>query len=159
MKLPKEIVEALKIKEPDDAWVYLTTSDVQGKCNISPQLFTDVYDDEFILMPDLFAVKTKINLNENRVGVVTVAKPSKGVSWSMRGPCGHIEWGLPDNYSFQGITAGDILKKWGEWDEKESFDALPEEVQPSVIAQRGVIVLKVAECYSNESDNSGQKLQ
>lgn len=158
MKLPKEIVEALKIKDPDDVWVYLTTCDVQGKCNISPQLFTDVYDDEFLLMPDLFAVKTKINLNENRVGVVTVAKPSEGVAWAMRGPCGHIEWGLPDNYSFQGITAGDVLKKWGEWDEKESFDALPEEVQPSVIAQRGVIVLKVAECYSYKAEESGKKL-
>lgn len=29
-------------------------------------------------MPDLFAVKTKINLNENRVGIVTIAHPVEG---------------------------------------------------------------------------------
>ena len=66
MKLTKEIVEALKVKKPDDVEVYLTTSSINGKCNILPLLFTDVYQDEYILMPDLFAVKTKINLNENR---------------------------------------------------------------------------------------------
>ncbi len=104
-------------------------------------------------------MKTKINLNENRVGVLTVAKPSEGVTWALRGPCGHIEWGVPDNYSFQGIKAGDVLKKWGNWDERESVDALPEDVRPPVVAQRGVIVLKVAECYSYKADDSGKKLQ
>lgn len=158
MKLPREILDALRIKEPDDVVVYLTTSSVDGRCNISPQLFTDVYADEFILMPDLFAVKTKINLNENRVGVVTVAHPAEGKTWALRGPCGHIEWGLPDNYDFQGVKAGDVLKKWGEWSEKEAFSALPAEIRPSVIAQRGVIVLKVAECFSVNPADAGKKL-
>ncbi len=157
MKLPKEIVDVLKIKEPDDLIVYLTTSSVDGKCNIMPSLFTDVYDDEFILIPDLFAVKTKINLNENRVGVVTIAYPSEGKKWALRGPCGHIEWGVPDNYSFQGIRAGDVLKKWGDWEEKEPFASLPEDIRPAVVAQRGVIVLKVAECYTYEPEVSGKK--
>ncbi len=158
MKLPKEIVDVLKIKEPDDLIVYLTTSSVDGKCNIMPSLFTDVYDDEFILIPDLFAVKTKINLNENRIGVVTIAYPSEGKKWALRGPCGHIEWGVPDNYSFQGIRAGDVLRKWGDWEEREPFTSLPEDIRPAVIAQRGVIVLKVAECYSYESEESGRKI-
>ncbi len=158
MKLPKEIVDALRIKQPDDVIVYLTTCSVDGKCNISPQLFTDVYADEFILMPDLFAVKTKINLNENRVGVVTIAHPVGGKAWALRGPCGHIEWGLPDNYDFQGVKAGDILKKWGEWSEKESFSALPADVRPTVIAQRGVIVLKAADCFSVNLEDSGKKI-
>ncbi|MEK6673757.1 MAG: pyridoxamine 5'-phosphate oxidase [Nitrospirota bacterium] len=158
MKLTKEIVEALKVKNPDDVEVYLTTSSINGKCNILPLLFTDVYQDEYILMPDLFAVKTKINLNENRVGVLTVAHPAEGKKWAFRGPCGHIEWGLPDNYDFQGVKAGDILKKWGDWSEKESFSGLPEDIRPSVIAQRGVIVLKVAECYSFNPDDSGKKI-
>ena len=158
MKLPKEIVDALRIKQPDDVIVYLTTCSVDGKCNISPQLFTDVYADEFILMPDLFAVKTKINLNENRVGVVTIAHPAEGKTWALRGPCGHIEWGLPDNYDFQGVKAGDILKKWGEWSEKESFSALPAEHRPNVIAQRGVIVLKAADCLSVNLEDSGKKI-
>ena len=158
MKLPKEIVDALRIKQPDDAIVYLTTCGVDGKCNISPQLFTDVYADEFILMPDLFAVKTKINLNENRVGVVTIAHPAEGKAWALRGPCGHIEWGLPDNYDFQGVKAGDILKKWGEWSKKESFSALPPDVRPNVIAQRGVIVLKATDCLSVDLEDSGKKI-
>lgn len=158
MKLTREIVDALKINKPDDVWVYLTTCGVDGKCNVSPQLFTDVYEDEFILMPDLFAVKTKINLNENKVGVLTIANPSKGKSWALRGPCGHIEWGLPDNYNFQGVKAGDILKRWGDWTEKESLDGLPPDIRPPVIAQRGIIVLKVAECYSFNAEESGKKL-
>ena len=109
-------------------------------------------------MPDPLAVKTKINLNENRVGVLTVAHPCRGKEVGLSGPCGHIEWGLPDNYDFQGVKAGDILKKWGDWSEKESFSGLPEDIRPSVIAQRGVIVLKVAECYSFSPDDSGKKL-
>ena len=36
MKLTKEIVEALKVKKPDDVEVYLTTSSINGKCNILP---------------------------------------------------------------------------------------------------------------------------
>lgn len=158
MKLTREIIDTLKIKNPDDVVVYLTTSSVDGRCNISPQLFTDIYMDEFILMPDLFAVKTKINLNENRVGVVTIAHPVEGRTWALRGPCAHIEWGLPDNYEFQGVKAGDILKKWGDWSEKESFHSLPEDVRPAVVAQRGVIVLKVAECYSFNVEDSGRKV-
>jgi len=78
MKLPKDIIDTLKIKSLEDMQVYLTTCSIDGKCNISPQLFTDVYMDEFILMPDLFAVKTKINLNEQRVGVVTISHPVEG---------------------------------------------------------------------------------
>jgi hypothetical protein len=158
VKLTKEIIDTLKISEPGNVAVYLTTCDVEGKCNILPSLFTDVYDDEFILIPDLFAVKTKINLNENRVGVVTIANSAQGKTWALRGPCGHIEWGLPDNYNFQGMKAGDILKRWGNWEEKESFTDLPDEERPSVIAQRGVIVLKVAECYSLNADDSGEKV-
>ena len=148
MKLSKEIVDTIKTGAPDDVAVYLTTSDIDGSCNILPSLFADVYDDEFILIPDLCAVKTKINLNENRVGVISVTRNSDGGAWALRGPCGHVEWGLPDNYIFQGMKAGDILKKWGDWTQMDSIMALPQELRPSVIAQRGVIVLKVAECFT-----------
>ncbi|MCL4492197.1 MAG: pyridoxamine 5'-phosphate oxidase [Nitrospirae bacterium] len=158
MKLTREIIDALRIKSQGDIAVYLTTCSVGGKCNVSPQFFTDIYEDEFILMPDLFAIKTKINLNENRVGVVTVAYPAEAKAWALRGPCGHIEWGLPDNYVFQGVKAGDILKKWGDWSGKEPFSDLPQEIRPSVIAQRGVIVLKVAECLSFSAGDSGRKI-
>jgi len=76
----------------------------------------------------------------------------------LRGPCAHIEWGLPDNYDFQGVKAGDILKRWGDWSEREPFSDLPGELRLTVIAQRGVIVLKVAECYSFGTDDSGKKI-
>lgn len=154
MKLSKEIVDTIKTGNPDDVSVYLTTSDIDGKCNILPSLFIDIHDDEFVLIPDLFAVKTKINLNENRVGVISVTRNSDGRGWALRGPCGHVEWGLPDNYIFQGMKAGEILKKWGDWSQKDSFIAIPEELRPTVLAQRGVIVLKVAECFTLRAEGT-----
>ncbi len=142
MKLPRELVDVLKIKHPDDTVVYLTTSGLDGKPNISVQQFTDVLDDEFVLMPDLFAQKTKVNLNENMVGTLTVAWPSESSGWAIEGPCNIFQWGHPPNYSFQGLKAGKILSGWGEWDQRECPDALAEEVRPTVFAQRGVIVLQ-----------------
>ncbi len=142
MKLPSELIDALKVKKPCDTIAYLATSGLDGKPNLAVQQFTDVLDDEFVLMPDLFAQKTKINLNENLVGALTIAWPSELSGWSIEGPCNIFQWGHPENYSFQGLKAGPILSGWGEWDQKESLDTLPEDMRPTVFAQRGVIVLK-----------------
>lgn len=141
MKLPRELINALKINNPGDTVVYLTTSGLDGKPNLAVQQFTDVLDDEFVLMPDLFAQKTKVNLNENFVGALSIASPSELSGWTVEGPCNIFQWGHPPNYSFQGLKAGPILSTWGEW--QESPETLPEDVRPTVIAQRGVIVLKV----------------
>jgi uncharacterized protein len=142
MKLPRELIDALKIKKIGDTVAYLATSGLDGKPNLAVQQFTDVLDDEFVLMPDLFAQKTKVNLNENLVGTLTIAWPSELSGWVVEGPCNIFQWGHPPNYSFQGLKAGPILSGWGEWDQKESPDTLPEDIRPTVFAQRGVIVLK-----------------
>ena len=141
MKLPKELVEALRIGAPGNTLAYLVTASLEGKPNLLPQAFTDVLDDEFVLMPDLFAQKTKVNLNENLVGALSVAYPS-GIGWVIEGPCNVFQWGHPPGYRFQGLRAGEVLERWGEWDRLESIDDLPEEVRPTVFAQRGVLVIR-----------------
>jgi|AGTN01.3.fsa_nt_gi hypothetical protein len=149
-KIPKEVVELLRIKEPLDTVVYLTTSDLSGKTNVSVQFLTDVVDDEYVLIPDLFAQKTKVNLNENLRGVVSIGWPDEGRAWFIEGPANVFQWGHPPNYRFQGLRAGDVLDGWGDWESRESFDALPEEVRPQVIAQRGVIVVKAERVWRQE---------
>jgi hypothetical protein len=149
MKLPKELVDLLRIGAPGDVAAYLATASRDGKPNLLPQAFTDVLDDEFVLMPDLFAQKTKVNLNENLVGALSVAHPS-GIGWVIEGPCNVFQWGHPPGYRFQGLRAGDVLERWGEWDRLESIDDLPEEVRPTVFAQRGVLVIRAERVRTTE---------
>lgn len=158
MKLTDEMKAVLRIGSASDAVTYLTTSSVTGKCNIMLQPYTDVYDDEFIFMPDLFAQKTKININENRVGVVTVANPVDRRTWAFRGPCNIMQWGHPDKFNFHGVTAGEVLGKWGDWGSLEPYNVADEGIVPRAVGQRGVIVLKVEEVYSTGSDESGKQL-
>jgi hypothetical protein len=141
MKLPKELVDALRIGAPGTAVAWLATASREGKPNLLPQPFTDVLDDEFVLMPDLFAQKTKVNLNENQVGALSVALPA-GLDWVVEGPCNVFQWGHPPAYRFQGLRAGDVLGRWGEWDRLEPIDGLPEDARPAVFAQRGVLVIR-----------------
>jgi hypothetical protein len=150
MKIPKALAEALRIKSADDTKVYLTTAARDGKPNVSVQQFTDVLRDEFVLLPDLFAQKTKVNLNENLVGAITIAHPESLRGWVLEGPCNIFQWGHPPNYPFAGLRAGEILEGWGDWEAREPFDQLPEDERPAVIAQRGVIVLKVENVRSPE---------
>jgi uncharacterized protein len=150
MKLPRELADALRIKEPRDTVVYLTTCGLDGKPNLARQQFTDILDDEYILMPDLFAQKTKVNLNENLAAALTVAWPEALRGWVIEGPCNIFQWGHPAGYSFQGLKAGFILSGWGEWDRQESLNALPDDLRPTVFAQRGVIVLRAARIFRKE---------
>jgi len=150
MKIPEPLIEALRIKSPGDAKVYLATAGRDGRPNVSPQQFTDVLRDEYVLLPDLFAQKTKVNLNENLVGAITIAHPESLRGWVLAGPCNVFQWGHPPNYAFAGVKAGEILGGWGDWEARESIDALPEGERPTVVAQRGVIVLKVESVRSPE---------
>ncbi len=143
MKIPEPLAEALRIRSPSDVQVYLTTAGRDGKPNVSPQQFTDVLRDEYVLLPDLFAQKTKVNLNENLVGAITIAHPESLRGWVLEGPCNVFQWGHPPNYAFAGLKAGEILGGWGDWETREPIDELPESERPTVVAQRGVIVLKV----------------
>lgn len=147
MKLPPELVEALRIKGPLDTIAYLTTSDLSGRTNVLVQHYTDVHDDEFILFPDLFAQKTKVNLNENLRGVVSVSHPDAASAWIVEGPCNVFQWGHPPNYRFEGLRAQDVLDNWGDWDSREPFDQVPDDIRPEVVAQRGVIVVHAERVY------------
>ena len=158
MKLTEEMKEALKIGSSSDVVTYLFTSTANGKANLYLQPYTDVYQDEFILSPDLFAQKTKININENRVAVMTVSNPASGQSWAFRGPCNIIQWGHPPKFSFHGVLAGDVLAKWGDWGKLEPYDVVDEEIRPKAVGQRGVFVVKVEEVYSTSPGNSGKKI-
>ena len=149
--IPSELAEVLKIKSPLDTIVYLTTSDLSGRTNVAVQPFTDVLDGQFVLIPDLFAQKTKVNLNERLWGVVSVAWPDRDAGWLIEGPTNIFQWGHPPNYRFQGLKAADILGGWGDWDSRESFDGVPEELRPQVVAQRGVIVVKAEKVWRQES--------
>jgi len=148
--IPPELVEVLRIKSPLDTVAYLTTSDLSGRTNVTPQHFTDVLDGQFVLFPDLFAQKTKVNLNENLWGVVSIGWPDEARGWRIEGPTNVFQWGHPPNYRFQGLKAADILGGWGDWEAKESFDGVPDEVRPQVVAQRGVIVVKAEKVWQQE---------
>jgi hypothetical protein len=156
MKLTDQMKEALRVGSPKSVVTYLVTSSVTGKCNIYLQPYTDVYKDEFIISPDLFAQKSKININENRVAVMTVTHPSSGQSWAFRGPCNIIQWGHPAKFSFHGVLAGEALEKWGDWGKLEPYDGADEDIRPKAVGQRGVFVLKVEEVYSADPRDAGK---
>lgn len=158
MKLTDEMKNVLSMSGDPAIVTYLTTSTIGGKCNIHLQPYTDVYGDDFILMPDLFAQKTKINLNENRVGVLTVGNPAAGTTWAFRGPCNVFQWGHPPKFNFHSLTAGEVLEKWGDWNALEKLDTVDEDIRPKAIGQRGVIVIKVDEVYDYHASESGKRI-
>lgn len=149
MKLPQEIVSLLKIKGINDTVVYLATSSLNGNINLMPSPYTDVYLDEYILIPDLFAQKTKVNLNENRLGLISIVLPSDDKSITIEGPGNIIQWGHPEKFRFYDLTAGYILKHWGNWTEKENLLNDENQAKPEVFAQRGVIVIKAENIIYN----------
>ncbi len=149
MKLPQEIVTLLKIKEINDTTVYLATSSLSGNINLLLSPYSDVYLDEYILIPDLFAQKTKVNLNENRYGLISIVLPENQKNITIEGPANIIQWGHPPKFKFFEVTAGNILEQWGTWTEKENILDDANLVKPEVFAQRGVIVIKAEKIKTN----------
>lgn len=140
MTLPPTIVELLRARSPRRGAAYLATASISGLPNLLVQPFTDV-EGELVLMPDLFAQKTRVNLNENPRAVLTVEASGGAGTFALEGPCNVFQWGHPDAYRWRGLRAGDVLARWGDWSLVEPFDGLPEEARPTVLAQRGVIAL------------------
>ncbi len=142
MKLTKNLAARLKANAPERFTVYLTTVSLDGKPNILPLPFTDIVDDELILFPDLFAQKTKVNLNENARAALSFA--DGGTEVVLEGVADIVQWGHPQRLRLFGLEAGEVLKRWGDWDEtvEPVIEAADEEIRPSVFAQRGVIVFK-----------------
>ncbi len=140
--MTENLVTRLKANAPGRFTAYLTTASLGGRPNVLPLPFTDVVDDELILFPDLFAQKTKVNLNENTHAALSFADDETGVV--LEGVADIVQWGHPPRFRLFGLAAGEVLEKWGDWDEtvEPVLEAADEELQPSVYAQRGVIVFK-----------------
>lgn len=157
-KLTQEMKDVLKVVGKGGAVVHLTTCSKDGKPNIVAERFITHYKDEYILVAEMFAQKTKVNLNENEVGCISIAHPVKGHTWVFRGPCTVISHAAPADYKWYDIKAGEVLAEWGEWATKEPPSEVPPDIAPPKLAQRGVIALKVEEVYSYHPDEAGKKI-
>lgn len=156
--LTDEMKKVLKVVGNGGAVVHLTTSSADGKPNIVAERFITHYKNEYILIAEMFAQKTKVNLNENPVGAISVAHPVGEHTWVFRGPATVISHAAPSDYKWYGLTAGKVLDDWGDWAVKEPPDEVPPDIAPPKLAQRGVIVLKIEEVYSFDANNAGLKI-
>ncbi|WP_010240148.1 pyridoxamine 5'-phosphate oxidase family protein [Clostridium arbusti] len=156
--LTEEMKNVLKVVGKGGAVVHLTTCSKDGKPNIVAERFVTSYKNQYILIAEMFAQKTKVNLNENPIGVITIAHPVKEHSWAFRGPCTVISHAAAASYKWNDIVAGEVLEEWGDWAAKEPPDEVPPDIAPPKLSQRGLIVLKVEEVYSFDPDNAGQKI-
>ena len=156
--LTEEMKDVLKIVGKGGAVVHLTTCSADGVPNIVAERFVTHYKDEYILIAEMFAQKTKVNLNENEVACISVAHPVKGHTWVFRGPCTVISHAAPANYRWHGLKAGEVLAEWGDWATKEPPDEVPPDIAPPRLSQRGVIALKVEEVYSYNPEEAGRKI-
>ncbi|MCL4456890.1 MAG: pyridoxamine 5'-phosphate oxidase [Nitrospirae bacterium] len=158
MRLTDEMKDALKVVGKGGVVVHLTTCNADGKCNTVGERFITVVKDKYILIADMFAQKTKVNLQENPIAIITVAHPVKDRTWAFRGPTTCLIPGLPPDYEFHGLNAKEVLDEWGNWAEKEPPDEVPPDIRPPVCMQRGLIAMKVEEVYSYKPDESGKKI-
>ncbi len=158
MKLTSAMKEALKIVGKGGAVVYLTTSSLKGKPNTVGERFVAVYRDEYIVIADMFAQKTRVNLNENPTAVITLAHPVRERTWSFHGPTSIIQEGHMDGFEFQGVPASDVLAEWGNWAEKEPPSEVPPDIRPPALVQRGVIIMKVEGITDFHPDRAGQAI-
>ena len=144
MKLPENLIQRLEAQASGTLVTYLTTSLRGGRTDVLPSPFTDVIDDELVLMPDLFAMQTRVNLNENASASLSFAADEGALGITLEGRADLIQWGHPRTFKLFGLSAGDILDRWGDWDEtiEPVLDAAEESARPTVFAQRGVIVFK-----------------
>lgn len=143
MKLTGEMQDALRIVGRGGAVVYLTTSSREGKPNTVAERFVAVHQDEYILIAEMFAQKTRVNLNENPQAVITMAHPVKGRTWSFRGPTSIIQEGLPADHRYEGILSSEVLAEWGNWAERDPPSEVPPDIRPPALVQRGVIIMRV----------------
>lgn len=159
MILGKEVQDALKIVGTGGAVVYLTTSSAAGKPNTVGERFVAVFRDKYILIAEMFAQKTRVNLNENPRSVITLAHPLKGRTWAFAGPTTILQEGHAPDHEFEGVPAKDVLDEWGEWALKEPPSEVPPDIRPPVLIQRGVIIMKVDRMYDFAPEHAGKSLQ
>jgi len=158
MKLNAEMQNALKVVGKGGAVVYLTTSSRAGNPNTVGERFVAVYRDEYILIAEMFAQKTRVNLNENPVGVITMAHPVRGRTWSFHGPTTILQEGLPEDFEWEGLRAADVLQEWGNWAEKEPPSEVPPDIRPPALVQRGVMILRVQGVTDFHPERAGARV-
>lgn len=158
MKLPKEMQDALKIVGAGGAVVYLTTASAAGKPNTVGERFVAVWRDEYVLIAEMFAQKTRVNLNENPRAVITLAHPLRGRTWAFSGPTAILQEGHPPGHAFEGARADEVLAEWGDWAEKEPPSEVPPDIRPPALVQRGVIIMKVEEVHDTGAARAGRRL-
>jgi len=157
--LTQEMKNVIKVIGKGGAVVHLTTVSKEGKPNIVAERFVATFKDEYIIVADMFAQKTKVNLNENPVGSISIAYPVGEHAWVFSGPATIISHAAPDDFAWYGVNAGELLTEWGDWATKEPPDEVPPDIAPQKLAQRGVIVVKVENIYSFEAENAGEKIE
>jgi len=158
MRLTADVAKALRTVGSGGAVVYLTTSSRSGNPNTVGERFVTLYRDEYILIAEMFAQKTRVNLNENPVGVITVAHPIKGRTWAFSGPATILQEGHLDGQTWEGLDVAQALVEWGDWATKEPPSEVPPDIRPPALVQRGVIALHVTSVTDFHPERAGQPL-
>lgn len=158
MRLGNDVARALRTVGSGGAVVYLATSSRAGNPNIVGERFVTLYKDEYILIAEMFAQKTRVNLNENPVGVITVAHPVKGRTWSFSGPATILQEGHLDGEVWEGLDVAEALAEWGDWATKEPPSEVPPDIRPPALVQRGVMAIRITSAIDFHPDRAGQPL-
>ncbi len=159
MRLGPEVSKALRTVGAGGAVVYLTTSSYDGNPNTVGERFVTLYKDEYILIAEMFAQKTRVNLNENPRGAITVAHPVKGRTWIFSGPATILQEGHAPDAQWEGLDVAETLAEWGDWATKEPPSEVPPDIRPPALVQRGVIALRVTAATDFHPDRAGEPLR
>ena len=161
MRLCPSMKRALVVPKKGGCVVYLATSSLEGKPNMVPMRYVATFGDDKIVLADMFLLKTKVNLKENPHCTVAIAYPikaDKGRFWAFRGMGVIMEYDMDPSFSWYGVKAGDILKEWGRWEEKEPPSEVPPDIAYGASVQRGVLVIHVLDAYSLKLGEVGKEV-
>lgn len=158
MRLGNDVAKALRTVGSGGAVVYLATSSLEGNPNIVGERFVTLYKEEYILIAEMFAQKTRVNLNENPVGAITLAHPVKGRTWEFSGPATILQEGHVDGEVWEGLDVAEALAEWGDWATKEPPSEVPPDIRPPALVQRGVIALRVTHAADYHPERAGRTL-
>jgi hypothetical protein len=158
MRIGPEASRALCTVGAGGAVVYLTTSSRDGNPNTVGERFVTLYEDEYILIAEMFAQKTRVNINENPHGVITVAHPVKGRTWAFSGPTTILQEGHAAGSTWEGLDVASVLGEWGDWATKEPPSEVPPDIRPPALVQRGVIALHVTSVTDYHPDRANEPL-
>lgn len=158
MRLRSDFAKALRTVGSGGAVVYLTTCSRVGNPNTVGERFVTLYEDEYILIAEMFAQKTRVNLHENPVGVITLAHPVKGRTWAFAGAATILQEGHLEGEVWEGLDVAQALAEWGDWATKEPPSEVPPDIRPPALVQRGVIALHVTSVTDFHPGRAGQPL-